>query len=249
MSCITFIKGNSLIHRLDPRTKLIAALAASITISIANTFPALLAGLFCGILLATTAQLPIKATIKRLLGLNCFMLILWILVPTTTPGITAHTIGWITITKEGLQLAAGITLKGNAIVLIYTALLSTVEISELGHALAHLHIPNKLAHLFLFTIRYIDVIHHEYHRMAIAMKTRCFQPRMNLHTYASFGYVVAMLLTRSLDRSERIMSAMKCRGFNGKFYIFNHFKFAMRDLAFGLVLFSALSGIIIMEHL
>ncbi|MCK5850180.1 MAG: cobalt ECF transporter T component CbiQ [Kiritimatiellae bacterium] len=249
MSCITFIKGHSLIHSLDPRTRLLAALAASITIAIAETFPALWAGLFCGVLLASTAQLPARATIKRLLGLNCFMLILWILVPTTTPGAAVYTIGQITISLEGLQLATRITLKGNAIVLIYTALLSTIEISDLGHALAHLHIPVKLAHLFLFTIRYIDIIHHEYHRMATAMKTRCFRPRMNLHTYSSFGYVVAMLLTRSLDRSERIIAAMKCRGFKGKFYIFNHFKFAPRDLAFGIIMLIALSGIIIMEHL
>ena len=125
-----------------------------------------------------------------------------------------------------------ITLKGNAIVLIYTALLGTTELAALGHALSHLHVPDKLTQLFVFTVRYVDVLHHEYMRLATAMKARCFHPRVNAHTYRMFGYLVAILLTRSLDRSERIMDAMKCRGFNGKFYLLDHFAVKCRDILF-----------------
>jgi cobalt/nickel transport system permease protein len=38
-----------------------------------------------------------------------------------------------------------------------------------------------------------------------------------------------MLLVRSLDRSERIVAAMKCRGFRGRFYLLDHFAFSRRD--------------------
>ena len=89
-----------------------------------------------------------------------------------------------------------------------------------------------LIHLLLFTVRYIDVLHREYLRLAAAMKVRAFRPRMNLHTYATYGNLVGMLLVRSLDRSERILAAMKCRGFQGHFYLLDHFTCSRRDLWF-----------------
>ena len=82
----------------------------------------------------------------------------------------------------------------------------------LGHALGHLHVPRKLAHLLLFTVRYLDVLDREYRRLRAAMKVRSFRPRMSLHTYRAYGYLVGMLLVRSFDRSERMLAAMKCRG-------------------------------------
>jgi len=106
---------------------------------------------------------------------------------------------------------------------------------ELGHALLHLRVPDKLAHLFLFTIRYMDLVHHEYGRLRQAMRVRCFRPRANRHTYRSVGHLVGMLLVRSFDRSERVLAAMKCRGFRGRFYVLRHFALGLRDAAFGLV--------------
>ena len=93
--------------------------------------------------------------------------------------------------------------------------------------------PDKLSHLLLFTVRYLDVLHREYLRMRAAMKVRGFRPRMDRHTYRSYGYLVGMLLVRSFERSERIMAAMKCRGFRGHFYLLDHFAFSRRrDLPF-----------------
>lgn len=232
MSCLTFIKSNSMIHKLDPRVKLVIAFVFSIFIAISQSFSVLWVCLILAASLALIARLPLKAVFKRLLGLNFFMLLLWLILPITTSGTTVRAIGPFEVTHEGILLAAAITLRGNAIVVIYTALLGTIEIVSLGHALSHLHVPAKLAHLFLFTVRYIDVLHHEYHRLRTAMKTRCFHSRANMHTYRTFAYLVGMLLTRSLDRSERVIAAMKCRGFSGRFYLINHFAIMWRDVMF-----------------
>ena len=61
---------------------------------------------------------------------------------------------------------------------------------------------------------------------------RGFRPRLDRHTYRSLGYLVGMLLVRSFDRAERILAAMKCRGFQGHFFILDHFAFGRRDAAF-----------------
>jgi cobalt/nickel transport system permease protein len=232
VSCVTYIEGSSVVHRLDPRVKVVAGFAFSLLIALSQSFAVLWSGLFCAILLAAIARLPLGALLKRLLGLNVFMVLLWLTLPVTTPGAVLVSIGPLELTREGIFLSAAITLKGNAIVIFYTALLSTIELVTLGHALSHLHVPAKLAHLLLFTIRYVDVLHHEYARLRTAMKTRCFRARANAHTYRTFAYLAAMLLTRSLDRSERIIAAMKCRGFSGKFYLMFHFRMMRRDAVF-----------------
>jgi cobalt/nickel transport system permease protein len=72
------------------------------------------------------------------------------------------------------------------------------------------------------------------------MKTRGFRPRLSSHTYRTIGYLVGMLLVRSLDRSERVMAAMKCRGFRGQFYLLDHFAFSRWDIWFSVVAASAL---------
>jgi cobalt/nickel transport system permease protein len=60
------------------------------------------------------------------------------------------------------------------------------------------------------------------------MRVRCFRPGVNRHSYRAFGYLVGMLLVRSFDRSERVLAAMKCRGFCGRYYMFDHFAFVPR---------------------
>jgi len=50
-----------------------------------------------------------------------------------------------------------------------------------------------------------------------------------------------MILVRSFDRSKRILAAMKCRGFKGRFYIIHHYEMRKCDyfMAISSVMFSA----------
>jgi cobalt/nickel transport system permease protein len=128
-------------------------------------------------------------------------------------------------------------------------LAGTLEASVLGHALSHLHVPDKLTHLLLLTVRYLEVLQREYLRLEAAMRVRGFRPRISRHTYRSYGYLVGMLLVRSLDRSERVLAAMKCRGFRGRFYLLDHFAFSRRDVPFCVASGVVLAGLIVLEVL
>ncbi|MFC1848684.1 cobalt ECF transporter T component CbiQ [candidate division CSSED10-310 bacterium] len=235
MSCMTYIAGDSVIHRLDPRVKILVTICFTFSTALSNNFIVLGSLFIVALILAFWAHLPVRLVIKRLLRLNLFMLLLWFVLPFTTPGAAVFYLHSWALSEAGIWLSLAITVKGNTIVLFYTTLLGTVELSVLGHALAQLKIPAKLTHLFLFTIRYVDVFHHEYERLSRALKTRCFQPGFNSHTYRTYGYLVALLLTRSLDRAERVLAAMKCRGYQGKFYILTRFAMRSSDLLFGVV--------------
>jgi len=232
MSCETFLKGNSVVRRLDPRLRIVVALLFSVLIALSSSFTVLAAGLALTVLLALAADLPAAAAWRRMLGLNTFMLVLLLVLPLSTPGEPLLQLGPLAWTDRGLRLAGAIALKANVIVLGYTVLLSTIDPVRLGHALHRLRLPDKVVHLFLFTIRYIDVIHHEYDRLICAMKVRCFRPRLNFHTFRSYGYLVGMLLVNSFDRSDRIVAAMKCRGFRGRFHVMHSLRAGGRDVVF-----------------
>ena len=140
--------------------------------------------------------------------------------------------------------ALRIALTANAVVLMLLTLVGTMEAVTLGHALHRLKAPANLVHLLLFTVRYIEVLNQEYLRLRRAMKTRCFRAENALHTYRSLGYLVGMMLVRALERSERILLAMKCRGFCGQIPMLAELRFARRDGAFSL-LFALLLGLLI----
>lgn len=244
MSCTTFFDGNTIVHRLDPRPRIVVTLLFALVTALGNRYGVLLSALVIGMLAAFLAHLPVRPLVKRLMRINTFMVVLFLLVPTTSPGRPMFTLFSLPFSCEGVHLAARVTLKANAIVLVFTSLLGTVETSSLGHAFHHLRVPVKLTHLLMFALRYLDVLHHEYIVLLRAMKTRAFRPRMSLHTYRSYGYLMGMLLVRSLERSERIMAAMKCRGFRGEFIPFRHFVMSKRDLLFGLVALTLLVALV-----
>jgi cobalt/nickel transport system permease protein len=232
VTCETFSQGRSIIHRLDPRGRVVVAVAFAVLIAVSRRFGVLGAGLALAVIGAAVARLPVRATLKRLRALNLFLLLFWLVVPLTTPGEALLALGPLRWSLPGVLLAARLTLKANAIVLMLTVLVGTVETPTLGHALHHLRVPDKLVHLLLFTVRYIDLIHHEYGRLRAAMRVRGFRPRMSVHTYRTFGNLVGMLLVRSFDRAERVVAAMKCRGFSGRFFLLTHFAFERRDALF-----------------
>ena len=237
---------------MDPRTRILTAAAFSVVVALVNGFAALGLALAAAVVATMLTRLRPLDVLKRLVPVNVLMLFLVALLPWTAAGPEDTVLvawGPLAYTWGGFLLAAAITIKANAIVLAIVVLLGTLDIVTLGHALSHLRVPDKLTHLLLFTVRYLDVLRREYLRLRAAMKIRGFRPRMSLHTYRSYGYLVGMLLVRSLDRSERIVAAMKCRGFRGRFYLFDHFTFSVRDAWFGAVSLLLLAALALVEIL
>ncbi|MGC8602717.1 MAG: cobalt ECF transporter T component CbiQ [Desulfomonilaceae bacterium] len=226
-----FALGDSWVHGLDPRVKIVVTIIFSIIVALNSSIHVAGISLILPLILVICARLDFRKLMVRLAIVNSFILFLWLFLPFSTPGETICSIGPLNIQREGLLLAALITLKSNSIILMAIALLGTSQIFSLVHALSHLFVPDKLVHLFFFCFRYIHVVHGEYHRLINAMKMRGFRPKTNMHTYRAYSYLVGMLLIRSFDRSKRILDAMRCRGFKGKFYILHNYEMKRCDYA------------------
>ena len=240
---------DSLVSRLDPRSRVVTAFSYAIVMSFCRSPVALSVGLALAIALAVAARLSLRRLLCRLALLNVVFVLLGASVALSLPGEVVWQVGPASFTREGLYRAAVILLRANAIVLCVAALLGTMEASHLGFALDRLGMPSSLTHVLLFMVRYIEVIHQEYHRLRNAMRLRAFRPRCDRHTLRAFGHLIGLLLVQALDRSERILAAMKCRGFRGRFYILHEQRLSSLDAAFGWIVGCALGTVIALEAL
>lgn len=235
------------LHRIDPRVRIICATVFAITLVACHRLPVLLGGVIVALIVATAFRMPVRKTARRMAAMDGFILIMVLFLPFTTPGDPIVTVAGFGASIDGLRHAAEIAIRANAVVLVLLTLVGTMEPVVLGHALHHLRVPRMLVHLLMFTARYIDVLHAEYLRLRQAMKTRGFRPANTRHSWRSFGYLVGMMLVRAFDRSERILKAMKCRGFTGHVPLFNHFRLDQADWGFCALFATAICGLIAAE--
>jgi cobalt/nickel transport system permease protein len=247
MNFETFSTSSSFLHRLDARVKLLAGLALVVVIALCRTFPTAGAGLVLALLLVVVASLNLKMVSKRLLLVNGFVLFLWFTLPLTYPGATAFALGPLEFSREGILMAALITVKTNATVLVLIALVATSSLAALGQALVRLRVPAKLCLLLLFSYRYIFVIHQEYLRLVRAARLRCFKASTDLHTYRTTGYLFGMTLIKSHHRAQRVKQAMALRGFQGQFHSLYESPIGKNEITFALLMGIAVTALISLE--
>ncbi len=210
--------GSSPIHRLDPGIRVLVASFLSVAGALSEHLGINACYLFLSILLCAFAGLSLRQVADRLKPLFWFLIMIWIFLPLTfSKDIMAH-YGWLTISRAGIVLSAGITLKSAAILLIFTALITTMPLASIGAALHRLKVPDKMVFLLLMTYRYIAVIQEEYQRLLRAARFRGFCPGTNIHSYRTYAYLAGMLFVRASHRADRVYQAMLCRGFNQKFH-------------------------------
>ncbi len=225
-------RNESVVHRIDPRARFLAAVAGAAVLAAGQQPHAAAAGLAAACTLTGLARLGGRVILKRFLALNLFMAILLLSLPPGMPGETVFSIGPLDYSAPGLRAAVIIVMKANAIVFLYTSLVSTMSVQTLGHTLAHLRVPAKLVLLYLLMVRYIWTLGREYDQLRTAMRARCFSPRSDMHTMKSYGQLIATLFLKGFHRSHRVLNAMKCRCWRGEFWLYRHFSFSRRDLVF-----------------
>jgi len=233
----------------DPRLRVAAAvLFAVVTVSLSTPQAALSALALAGSMTAANGW-AVRELLRRLVMIEAFLALLLATLPFTVPGETLVTAGPLNASREGLLTALMLGLKANAVLLALVALVGSLEPVAFGHALARLGVPHKLVHLLLLTVRQLHLLHQELLRLRQAMRARAFVPRSDLHTWRSYGNLVGMMLVRSLDRSNRILAAMRCRGFHGRLYLLASTSWRPPDTALAAGLGLVLAGLVTLDQL
>jgi len=242
-----FADGDSFIHNIDPRLRVTAATVLSIAIALSADFAPLLSALVIAALTLIAASLYWRQVLGRFVVVVGFLILLWLILPITHHGNPLYTLGPATVTREGVLLAARITLKSFAILALLIALVATMSVASLGNALSSLGVPSKLTQLLMVSYRYIFVIEQEYQRLVRAAKIRGFQPGTNMHTYRTYAYLAGMLFVRASMRAQRVYQAMLCRGFHGRYIPLQTIKAGKQNPVFAVFTLGALIIILYLE--
>jgi len=242
-----FSTGSSFLHQADPRGKLVSAGLLSLVVAVSQNLRTALAGLLFSLLLTVAAQLPWTKVLRRLLVVNGFNVFLLLILPLTYGGAETARFAGFDLSLSGLWLAVLITIKSNAIILIFISLLATSTVAKLGQGLQGLRLSQRLCLLLLFSYRYLGLIHEEYLRLLRAAELRCFQPKTSLHTYKTYAHLLGMVIVRSWNRAARVQQAMILRGFDGTFRTLDTAVLRWNDILLTVVLFFAALGLTVLE--
>jgi len=237
-----FAHGRSLVHAVDPRFRLVAAFVCAVCLAVVRTPEAAWFGFGIAALLLALSRPPMRPVLRRLAVVNVFIAFLWLTVPLTSGGDVIAAWGPLEVSRAGVLLTLLVTIKSNAIVMTFLALVATMDSPTIGYALERLRFPSKLVFLFLFTYRYLHVIADEWHKLHGAARLRGFAPKTNMHTYRTFGNMLGMVFVHSFDRSVRVYEAMILRGFSGRFQSVTAFRATSRDAVFAVAAIMGLAA-------
>lgn len=214
--------GSSRIHRLDPRIKILGALAFILTATLLPPGAWAPFGLLlmAAIVVAQATDLGWGFALKRSVVALPFALAA-ITLPITIKGETIAHLGPFAISAEGSVRFLSILIKSWLSVQLALLLTATTPFHNVLWGMRELRVPRVLISIVSFMYRYLFVLGDEALRLMRARSARAATGvgRSGGHLLwrgQVAGGMVGNLTLRAFERSERIYDAMVARGFQGE---------------------------------
>ena len=221
-----YFPGNSLVHRLDPRTKLIATVLYIVALFLAKSF--LSYGVMLGLLAASIriSRVPLKSILrgmKPVLFIASFTAILNLFY---TPGTHVLVKVWIlTITLEGVFNAFFMVLRimmliAGTFLLTYTTspILLTDGLESLLSPLKTIKVPvHELSMMMSIALRFIPTLIEETDKIMSAQRARGadFESGNLLQRAKAMLPLLVPLFISAFRRADELAVAMECRCYRG----------------------------------
>ncbi|MCJ7703561.1 MAG: cobalt ECF transporter T component CbiQ [Anaerolineales bacterium] len=231
---------DSLIHRTDPRVKVILALAFIFSNAFLPDGSWLAFAIAWLVLLVGNdlSRLGLSFTFKRSFVALPFALVAVsaIFSPLGSPLAEWH-LGFITLvpTDIGLIRFLSILVRSWLSVQIAILMVATTQFPDLIHAFEHLRMPRVLTTIVAFLYRYLFVLTDEAFRLLRAREARsaAFPGRKRggrlVWRARVTGSMAGQLFLRSYERSDRIYNAMLSRGYTGHLRTLNPHVLTRKD--------------------
>jgi cobalt/nickel transport system permease protein len=215
--------GHSLVHHLDPRTKLVGTLLFVVVASVLPPGAWLGSGLLWAatLVVARHTGLGVGFAVRRSFVALPFALAA-ITLPFTVPGETLAQLGPLTLSVDGTVRLVSIMVKSWVSVQAAILMAFTTPFHDLLWGMRALRLPPTLVSIVGFMYRYLFVLADEALRL---MRARAARSGVAAGGKAGgslawrgkvAGGLVGNLTLRAFERSERIHAAMEARGFQGE---------------------------------
>lgn len=220
-----YFPGNSLIHRLDPRMKIIITIAYIVLLFLANNFEGLAVGVAFVVISYGISKIPPRMILKSLKPVIPIVVFTSIMNMFFIEGTVIFQLWALKITLEGLTMA-GITAVRIVCLIAGTSLLTytsspialTDAIERLLSPLKRLKLPvHELAMMMTIALRFIPTLIDETDKIMSAQKAR----GADLETGGMMQRIKALipilipLFVSAFRRADELALAMECRCYRG----------------------------------
>lgn len=255
-----YFPGNSVIHKMDSRMKIILTLALIVAIFICKSIPSLAFILGVTVLLIFVSKISFKTILKSIKPLAIIICITALLNLFYGSGEPLVTIGRLKITEAGIMTAVFMAVRIIILVIISSLLTYTTSPTELTDGLERLLKPLKIFKLDVHSVsmtmtialRFIPTLIEEIEKIMAAQKSRGADMESGglIRRAKALIPVLIPLFVSSFRRANELAYAMECRCYRGgegrtKMKVM---KFSFRDYVCLAVVIIFIALIIVLNH-
>lgn len=221
-----YFPGNSFLHRLDPRFKIIMTLMYIVMLFMGNEIYSLIFGIVYCIIAFVLSKLPVKLfgkNIKPLLPILLMTAILDIIF--IREGTVYFQLGIFKLTEDGVFTAVRMIVRiifliiGSSLLTYTTSPIQLTDaIERLLSPLKKLHFPvHSFAMMMTIALRFIPTLMYETDKIIAAQKARGAgfdSPKLKDKAKALVPVLIPLFVS-SFRRAEELATAMECRCYRG----------------------------------
>jgi energy-coupling factor transport system permease protein len=220
-----YYPGNSLIHRLDPRIKIVSALIYMVALFTVNNLAGFGLVVLSGIGIIGVSRIPGRYILKGLRPVLVLVVITFVLNLFLTPGTTLVAIGVIDISREGLSFGIIASIRLILLVVVASLLTLTTTPVNLTEGVERLLAPGKaigipaheLAMMMTIALRFIPTLIEETEKIVKAQQCRGadFASGSLVARAKNLVPLLVPLFVSSFRRADDLAIAMEARGYRG----------------------------------
>jgi len=220
-----YYPADSVLHKLDPRTKILAILVYMVSLFIVNNFYGLLGMMAISILVVTVSKVPIKYFFRGLKMIIFIVLLTVALQMFMTPGEVMWQWSFLKITKEGIRQAV---FMGTRLVLLIsitsiltlttTPIALTDGIERLLKPFQRIGVPaHELAMMMSIALRFIPTLVEETDKIMKAQAARGanFDTGNLIEKVKALVPLLVPLFLSAFQRADELAIAMEARCYHG----------------------------------
>ena len=252
---------DSLIHKLDPRAKLLFTLVFIVAAFVCNNFVSLFFCFVVSAMIIASSKIPLKTVTKGLKPIILIVVITSVLqIAYVKTGVVLIDVWNIQITSGGILTAVFMALRISLLIVMSTMLTYTTSPTALTNGLDHVFAPfNKIGidfhtvtMIMTIALRFIPTLIEEVDKIMSAQKSRGanFEQGSLIKRAKALIPLFIPLLFNSIRRAYELANAMTCRCYNGGKgkTTMNALKYSSRDY-FATVFSFAVIGVVILLNI
>ena len=220
-----YFPGTSIIHQLDPRTKIVSTLLFISSVFLADNYQAYsFVAIFVGIIIGL-AKIPFIMILRSLKPLWIIIILTFLIHVFTTPGTIIYTVGPLTVTQEGLRQGLLMSFRLVFLISISSLLTFTTSPVALTDGIERLLKPFKkigmpvheLAMMMTIALRFIPTLLEETDRIMKAQMARGadFTSGNLMRRARNMIPLLVPLFISAFRRADELATAMEARCYRG----------------------------------